>query len=61
VRSRLANPFAKVVFLDFDGVLHPGFSETFRHLPTFDRFLRTMPDTSVVISSDWRLGGRTID
>lgn len=54
------NPFKKVIFLDFDGVLHAGFSGNFEHLPKFEKLLKRYPDVSVVISSDWR-GCRSID
>jgi hypothetical protein len=46
----------KVIFLDFDGVLHPGFDNTFSRLSKFERLLRTMPEIDVVISSSWREG-----
>ena len=55
-RRRRDNPFHKVIFLDFDGVLHSAFSETFEHKRAFENLLNAHPDTSVVISSDWRLG-----
>jgi hypothetical protein len=45
----------KVVFLDFDGVLHRFTTGTFRKLPLFCEYLRQNPDVSVVISSTWRL------
>jgi hypothetical protein len=45
----------KVVFLDFDGVLHRFTTGTFRKLPLFCEFLRQNPNISVVISSTWRL------
>jgi hypothetical protein len=53
-----------VIFLDFDGVLHPyspwPFTEEekrshFQHLPRLESVLRDYPETRVVISSDWRL------
>ncbi|WP_299775761.1 HAD domain-containing protein [uncultured Tateyamaria sp.] len=47
-------PREKVVFLDFDGVLHKGTSETFVKLPLFEDFLRQHSCVSVVISSSWR-------
>ncbi|MBM5572502.1 MULTISPECIES: HAD domain-containing protein [Deefgea] len=46
----------KIIFLDFDGVLHPGFDNTFSQLPKFERLLRSVPDIEVVISSSWREG-----
>ena len=51
----------KVLFLDFDGVLHPvgGTSEgrAFVHLARLQAFLRepAMQDVAVVVSSTWRL------
>jgi dsDNA-binding SOS-regulon protein len=45
----------KVVFLDFDGVLHRLTTGTFRKLPLFCEFLRQNEDVSIVISSTWRL------
>ena len=44
----------KIVFLDFDGVLHRFTTGTFRKLPLFCAFLRKHPDVQVVISSTWR-------
>ena len=45
---------AVVLFLNFDGVLHPNQSETFEYLPELYRILDAFPGTDVVISSDWR-------
>jgi hypothetical protein len=45
-----------IVFLDFDGVLHP-FSRPdgpFTLLPQFERVMRDFPDVEIVISSAWR-------
>lgn len=45
-----------ILFLDFDGVLHP-FShplELFSQLPDFERVMRDFPDVDIVISSTWR-------
>lgn len=45
-----------IVFLDFDGVLHP-FSRPegpLTLLPAFERVMRDFPDVAVVISSAWR-------
>ena len=47
-------PREKVIFLDFDGVLHKGTSETFVKLPLFEDFLRQHSCVSVIISSSWR-------
>jgi hypothetical protein len=43
-----------VLFLDFDGVLHPRTSGTMRLAPLLEAFLRCSPNVSVVISSSWR-------
>ena len=53
-----------ILFLDFDGVLHPyapwPHDETvraqyFNHLPRFEAVLRDFPEVHIVIASDWRL------
>lgn len=47
-----------IVFLDFDGVLHPepcADDEIFCHLPSIEDVLREYPQVLVVISSAWRL------
>lgn len=46
--------FKRILFLDFDGVLHPGLAGTFIYLPELEEFLRAHPDLGVVISSTWR-------
>ncbi len=43
-----------ILFLDFDGVLHPHTSGTCRHIPLLEDFLRKHPRVQVVISSTWR-------
>lgn len=52
-----------LLFLDFDGVLHPFFPRTdksdeenrhFSYLPRLEAWLRRHPDAEVVISSSWR-------
>lgn len=47
-----------ILFLDFDGVLHPDPcsdpSILFCHLPRLESVLREFPDVQVVISSTWR-------
>jgi hypothetical protein len=46
-----------VIFLDFDGVLHPVRSLTlpkFCRLPMFEDWLRARPGVDVVISSSWK-------
>ena len=45
---------AKVLFLDFDGVLHRKMTGTFEHLPAFESWLRSTKGVGVVISSSWR-------
>lgn len=46
--------FSKILFLDFDGVLHRYSSGTFSKLPLLCEFLRAHRDVGVVISSSWR-------
>jgi hypothetical protein len=46
-----------ILFLDFDGVLHPMPTDTrghFCHLLTLEQFLGKYADVQVVISSSWR-------
>lgn len=45
----------RILFLDFDGVLHLGVSGTFYRMPALLAFLEARPDWQVVVSSDWRL------
>ncbi len=50
--------YHQIVFLDFDGVLHPQpafASELFGRLPPFENWLRERPLVQVVISSSWRM------
>ncbi len=53
-----------ILFLDFDGVLHPepcyADAQLFCRLPLLENLLRGFPDVDVVISSTWR-ETRTID
>jgi hypothetical protein len=51
-----------ILFLDFDGVLHPQYdgeptpvSEIFCHLPRFESVMRDFPSVEIVISSTWRI------
>ena|SRR6185369_5198182 len=50
-----------ILFLDFDGVLHPrpapgsGETDLFRSLHLLEGVLRQLPDVEVVISSAWRV------
>ena len=45
-----------IIFLDFDGVLHPTVrgEPDFSRLPLFWKILRACPDTEVVLSTSWR-------
>jgi len=46
-----------ILFLDFDGVLHPEFCsdlQIFCHLEQFESVLRDCPHVDIVISSTWR-------
>ena len=48
-----------IVFLDFDGVLHPEIAnnnaDLFNRLPLIEDVLREFPGVEIVISSAWRL------
>ncbi len=44
----------KIIFLDFDGVLHPDGEGLFSQLGLFEKHILTMPDIEIVISSTWR-------
>lgn len=44
----------KIIFLDFDGVLHPDGIAKFSQLPVLERFLSEMPKAEIVVSSTWR-------
>jgi hypothetical protein len=50
-----------ILFLDFDGVLHPEHDreptpadQVFCHLPRFETIMRDFPTVEIVISSMWR-------
>jgi hypothetical protein len=50
-----------IIFLDFDGVLHPQYdgqpvpdAVAFCHLPRFELVMREFPSVEIVISSLWR-------
>jgi hypothetical protein len=45
----------KLIFLDFDGVLHPCTAGTFIYVDRFEAFLRKHPCIRVVFSTSWRL------
>lgn len=44
----------KIIFLDFDGVLHPDGVAKFSRLPVLELFLSEMPEAEIVVSSTWR-------
>jgi len=44
----------KIIFLDFDGVLHCDLDASFSKLPLVEKYLQKMPDVEIVISSAWR-------
>jgi hypothetical protein len=44
----------KLLFLDFDGVLHPDGVGLFSKLGLFEEYLSKMPEAEIVISSSWR-------
>jgi hypothetical protein len=44
----------KILFLDFDGVLHSDGSGSFSKLDLFEECLSKMPEVEIVISSTWR-------
>ena len=50
-----------LLFLDFDGVLHPEYHEicvpddvAFCHLPRFEVIMREYPSVEIIISTSWR-------
>lgn len=50
----LRPPRGGVLFLDFDGVLHPGCSGTFARLAQLEAFLLDHPMVDVIFSTSWR-------
>jgi hypothetical protein len=44
----------KIIFLDFDGVLHPDGEGLFSQREIFESYLLKMPDVEVIVSSTWR-------
>lgn len=52
-------PDELILFLDFDGVLHPegvGAELEFCHLDNFEQVMREFSQVQIVVSSSWRLG-----
>ena len=50
-------PYEWILFLDFDGVLHPegaGAELEFCHLDNFEQVMREFPQVQIVVSSSWR-------
>jgi hypothetical protein len=43
-----------IMFLDFDGVLHPKMNGTFEHMDNLKKVLDKYPQIDIVISSSWR-------
>lgn len=48
-------PGASVLFLDFDGVMHPAENGSFCNLPNLQRALASCPEVDVVLSTNWRI------
>lgn len=55
------DPDWDVLFLDFDGVMHPGNSCTFVHEPALAALLRELPRVRLVVTSTWRLSNSLDD
>lgn len=49
-------PREKVLYLDFDGVLHPGTRETFIFRADFEALMRHYPDVDIILTTEWRKG-----
>ncbi|MDD2882497.1 MAG: HAD domain-containing protein [Rhodoferax sp.] len=52
------SPKTLIIFLDFDGVMHPHpcfDANMFTQLPLIEEVLREFPSAEIVISSSWRL------
>jgi len=49
-----------VLFLDFDGVVHPCQNESFEHMYLIEKLLDTCPSMFIVISSSWRECANTV-
>lgn len=55
IDSNQAGSLPAFLFLDFDGVCHPGLAGTFIHLDKLERLLYDLPHIQVVLSTTWRL------
>lgn len=53
MRAMTYLPF--ILFLDFDGVLHPRCTGTMRYAPQLEALLADFPNVRVVVTSTWRL------
>lgn len=52
---RFQTQFTAILFLDFDGVLHRGFTGTFSKLPLLLDWLDANPSVGLVLTTSWRL------
>lgn len=48
-------PGATVLFLDFDGVMHPAESGSFCNMQSLEHVLEACPAVDVVLSTNWRI------
>jgi hypothetical protein len=48
-------PGASVLYLDFDGVMHPAECGSFCNAPFLQRVLESCPEVDVVLSTNWRI------
>lgn len=48
-------PGSSILFLDFDGVMHPAESGSFTNLPHLMRVLESCPHVDLVLSTNWRI------
>ena len=45
-----------LIFLDFDGVIHPNCKESFEHVPLLEQLLQEHTDVGIILSTNWREG-----